>query len=86
MIDGIMPVEHRMQLNFQMIMTGSDRGFFFAYSPDMQPLMIEVKADSYTMKMQRALTRFDRDYQEFRNAHLSKLKIGDLDELGKGAA
>lgn len=74
-IDGILPQEHRIQVHFQMAVTGLERAFFYAYSPDMQSLLIDVYADGLTKLIERALVKFDADYTTFREENLPKLKI-----------
>lgn len=74
-INGALPKEHRMQVHFQMAITGLDRAWFYAYSPDMKALTVEVPADEFTQRILDALETFDRDYRAFRDLNLPKLKI-----------
>ena len=73
-IEGILPPEHRLQVHFQMAVTGLDQSFFYAYSPDMKPLLVHVTADRYTDKVKESLVKFNEDYLEFRSINLPKLR------------
>jgi len=85
-IEDIMPDDHKLQLHFQMVMSGSNKGFFFGYSPDMQPLMKVVYADSYTSRLEESLIRFNEDYKAFRAVNLPKIQVGEIQNLGKEVA
>tara|TARA_R110000803_G_scaffold59101_1_gene117439 strand:- start:2453 stop:3217 length:765 start_codon:yes stop_codon:yes gene_type:complete len=73
-IDGVLPSEYRLQCHFQMVLCGTTRGYFYGYSPDMLPILIEIKADSLTHLLSDSLRKFHADYAAFRTANLPKLK------------
>jgi|DEB0MinimDraft_6_1074348.scaffolds.fasta_scaffold07970_6 hypothetical protein len=73
-INGILPPEHRLQVHFQMVLTGCEQAWFYAYSPDMESLIVPVQADGLTRKMEQAMVKFDAEYSAFREEHLPKLK------------
>lgn len=73
-IEGILPPEHKLQVHFQMAITGLDQAFFYAYSPDMKPLLVNVAADRFTEKVKESLIKFNDDYLEFRSINLPKLR------------
>jgi len=72
-IGDVLPDEHKLQVHYQILLSGSQVGYFFAYSPDMQPFTIKIHADEYTDKLEKSLIKFDAEYQQFRNSHLNKL-------------
>lgn len=74
-IEGRLPPEHRIQVHFQMACSGFDRAWFYAFSPDMKPLNVEISANGTTTLMLRALATFDDDYRIFRDTNLPKLRL-----------
>ena len=74
-IEDVLPYENRLQLHFQMAITGANKGYFFSYSPDMKPMLKIVHADYLTDRVERGMVSFDAEYRAFREKHLSKLEI-----------
>ena len=74
-IAGVLPFEHAMQVHFQLAVTDLPVAYFYSYSPDMQPLMIEVKPNALTARVRAGMQAFERDYKEFQNQHLGKVQL-----------
>lgn len=76
LIQGVLPAEHKIQVHFQMAISGADKAYFYAYSPDMKSLLVEVYRDEYTENLETALILFNAEYEAFRSENLPKLIEG----------
>lgn len=53
---GVLPLEHKAQVHFQMYVMGyPSSAFFMSYCPPLKPLIFEVLWDDYTDKMGKAI-------------------------------
>ncbi len=55
---GVLPSFYRCQIHFSMAVTGLRKWYFQSYYPGLAPLIVEVKADSYTDKITVAIAEF----------------------------
>jgi hypothetical protein len=67
LLEGDLPKEYQAQVHFHMAVMGSPEAVFMSYSPDCEPLIIRVAADSKTDAMLAALGVY---VDEFKAAHL----------------
>lgn len=65
---GGLPTEHAPQVHASMIVTGLMQWFFMSYFPGMQPLIVRVPADDFTVAVGRAALDFARRVEEIRPA------------------
>ena len=55
LLDGKLPEIHELQVHSSMICCGVDRWDFFSFCPGELPLLIEVRRDEFTDKVERGL-------------------------------
>ena len=61
-----LPDTYRAQVHGQMVVTGAESAWFLSYHPDIAPLLLRVKRDEYTAKLDSALRQFVRDLAQAR--------------------
>lgn len=66
MLDRKLPDTYKPQVHGQMLVTGSDVALFMSYHPRFAPILIEVKRDAYTAKLEAALDKFVKDLSRSR--------------------
>lgn len=62
LFDDVLPDEHVIQVHASMAVTGLDRWDFFAWHPELPPLLKIVQRDDYTEKVLAGLLRLADDY------------------------
>ena len=55
---GVLPSTYKQQIHWSMAVTGLTRWYFMSYFPGLDPLIIQIKADSYTDKVTVAMNEF----------------------------
>lgn len=63
LLSGGLPDDHRAQVHGGMIVTGLKRWWFLSYHPGMDPLLVSVAPDVYTLTLKNALDEFWVKYQ-----------------------
>lgn len=58
MLGGVLPDEYRQQVHGSMAVSGLDKWWFLSYCPGYKPFLIEVKRDSYTALVEKAIKQF----------------------------
>jgi hypothetical protein len=66
MLDRKLPDTYKPQVHGQMIVAESDRAIFMSYHPEFAPVVVEVKRDQYTAKLEAALDKFVQDLSKAR--------------------
>jgi hypothetical protein len=66
MLDRKLPDTYKPQVHGQMILTDSDVAIFLSYHPEFAPVVVEVKRDQYTAKLEAALDKFVQDLSKAR--------------------
>lgn len=62
--DGELPAEHKAQCHGGMVVTGRDNWHFMSYCSGCPPLIVELKRDDYTKRLEEALVAFNDRYDE----------------------
>ncbi len=55
---GVLPLKYKPQIHLSMAITGLKQWYFQSYFPGLDPLIVLVKADSYTDKVAAAIAEF----------------------------
>lgn len=55
LLNGGLPKDHRAQVHFQMVITGSPYAWFMSYAPGVETLLVKVERDSYTETLEAVL-------------------------------
>lgn len=63
LLDGGLPIEHKPQIHFSLVVTGYECWDFLSYSPGLPEILIEVRPDEYTEKCRQYMDRFWEEYQ-----------------------
>lgn len=81
-MEGGLPEKHRAQCHGHMIVTGADACIFIGYTvhPSIDNMLIEVKRDAYTAKLEAALQRFTKRLRECEEIALAE----NLQEFREG--
>jgi len=56
--EGKLPPKYAPQVHGQMLVTGFDEWLFMSYHPNFEPLLVTVKRDDYTKKLEIAVDAF----------------------------
>jgi putative phage-type endonuclease len=56
-----LPAAYAAQVHGQMLATGSDSAVFVSYHPRLAPVVIDVRRDEYTAKVEQAVKKFVKD-------------------------
>jgi hypothetical protein len=60
---GVLPPEHKAQVHFAMAITGASYAYFMSYTPEVEPLILMVEADDYTVLMAEQIKAFGEELQ-----------------------
>ncbi len=61
---GELPKDHKVQVHYEMAITGIKRSFFMSYYPGLKPLIIPVHWNEYTDKIKAAALAFAAEYEQ----------------------
>ena len=75
--DGVLPEKHSAQVHISMAVTGLREWDFFAYAPDMPPLLIHCQWSEITDKYLSSLKQLHADFLAYR-AKLAKLTVVEI--------
>ena len=53
-----LPDVYKQQVHFSLAVTGLDLWYWMSYHPELDPVLLEVKRDDYTAKVEKALHQF----------------------------
>lgn len=62
--DGVLPDDHKNQCHGGMVVTGRDSWWFMAYCSGCPSLILEVKRDDYTKRLEESLVKFNERYDQ----------------------
>lgn len=72
LLKGELPPKYKPQVHGQMVVCDTENWWFMSYCPDLKPLIVEVRRDSYTAALEQALDDFLLRYAEL------KIELGDI--------
>lgn len=72
---GELPKTHIQQVHFTLAITGAPFGYFESYSPDIEPLIVKVERDDYTVAMENAIAVYEHEFKW----SLNKIMGGEQD-------
>lgn len=64
LMEGVLPDEHKIQVHWSLAASGLESWDFMSYFPELNPFIIEVKADEFTEKVRKAQDQFILEYAE----------------------
>ena len=68
LLDDELPVEHRAQVHFGMVITDAPVAYFMSYAQHCRPLILEVERDEYTDTMSSAIHKYIVEFEDaFKN-------------------
>lgn len=62
LLAGTLPSEYRQQVHGALAISGFTHYFFYSYSPPLDPLLIKVEPDEYTVALKAAMEQFWNRY------------------------
>ena len=62
LLEAQVPKDHIAQVHFQMILTGSNTGYFSSYCPDVEPLIVMVEWDDYTETLLHQIDKYESEF------------------------
>lgn len=74
-LEGVLPEEFKQQLHWSMAVTEVDEWNFWSFHPCLKPFHVVVQRDSYTAKVEAAITEFVPQYKAAYALALKKLCI-----------
>ncbi len=66
LLKGVLPLEYRCQVHGSLLVTGLPWWDFMSYCPGLEPLLIRVEPDEFTVKLAEALDAWFPRYLEIR--------------------
>ncbi len=74
-LDGILPACYMAQVHGSMVVTGLSQWHFFSHFPGMKPLHVLVMRDTYTARVEEAVSEFVKRYKTAMEIAVPKLKL-----------
>jgi len=63
LLNGGLADYYKQQVHFSLALTGLDVWYWMSYHPELEPLIVPVKRDDYTVKVEQAIAGFIADHK-----------------------
>jgi hypothetical protein len=77
-VDGVLPVEHALQVHGSMVVTGLNSWHFLSYHPRCKPFHLIIKRDEFTQKVEESLNGFVKLYKYEGNRVMEAITEGGV--------